>query len=135
MTLDAERANRTSVTGVTRAAVPGAPHLRLHVVFDVELVGFLGEGGRLEVVVEDDVDVCDGAFFRALLRVLGGGVGSDQSAVDAVVFPGHPLDKRGQQRSAGGGGATLTKREESSHAGSLNVPFRQPRRTSHLRTT
>lgn len=70
------------------------PHLRLHVIFDVDLVGFFGEHGRLEVVVEDDVDVCDGAFFRALIQDLSRGIGSNQRAIDPIVFSGHPLDKR-----------------------------------------
>lgn len=53
-------------------------HLRLHVVLDVELVGFFGESGWLQVVIEDDVDVRDGAFFRALVHLLGGRVGPDE---------------------------------------------------------
>lgn len=98
VTLDAERANRTSVTyGYICTISPHnrhqRPHLRLHVIFDVDLVGFFGELGWLEVVVEDDVDVCDGAFFRALLQLLSRGIGSNQSAIDPIVFSGHPLDK------------------------------------------
>lgn len=45
-------------------------------------------------MVEDDVDVCDGAFFRALIQLLSRGIGSNQSAIDPIVFSGYPLEDR-----------------------------------------
>lgn len=52
-------------------------HLRLHVIFDVELVGFFGKCGGLQIVVEDDIDVRDCAFFCAFIHLLSRGIGSN----------------------------------------------------------
>ena len=74
--------------------------LRFQVLFDVAFVGLLGEGGLLQLVVQDDVDAADGGGVAALVRDVGRGVPPDERVVD-VLGPVHHLraNERGDPES------------------------------------
>ena len=63
-------------------------HLRLHIIFDVLLVGFLCEAGFLQVMVHDNIDTSDYcAFGTFALGPFSGGISTNERVINVTLCP------------------------------------------------